>query len=119
MVGNYFRNSSVFLQYYSSEWEFPLLLLKSMENVSCHSKKSYYPIGTKSRIYVEAYVINLHEAYQLFPLYIPLQFQREDVYNKLPFVSPWQPITFSDLDKIHMESKALLNKHLCKRSKYP
>ena len=32
---------------------------------------------------------------------------------------PWQPIKFSDLDKIHMNLRGLLKKHFCtKKSKY-
>ena len=29
---------------------------------------------------------------------------------------PWQPIKFSDLDKIHMNRRGLLKKHLCKKN---
>ena len=29
---------------------------------------------------------------------------------------PWQPIKFSDLDKIHMNRKGLLKKHFCKKN---
>ena len=28
---------------------------------------------------------------------------------------PWQPIKFSDLDKIHMNRRGLLKKHFCKK----
>ena len=33
---------------------------------------------------------------------------------KLAFRLPWQPIKFSDLDKIHMVARELLKKHFCK-----
>ena len=29
---------------------------------------------------------------------------------------PWQPIEFSDLDKIHMNRRGLLKKHFCKKN---
>ena len=29
---------------------------------------------------------------------------------------PWQPINFSDLDKIHMNRRGLLKKHFCKKN---
>ena len=39
--------------------------------------------------------------------------------ENLPFMLPWQPFKFSDLDKIHMDRRRLLKKHLCrKNSKY-
>ena len=35
-------------------------------------------------------------------------------FENLAFRLPWQPIKFSDLDKIHMDGKGLLQKHFCK-----
>ena len=43
----------------------------------------------------------------------------EYVFEDLPFMLPWQPIKFRDLDKIHMNRRGLLKKHFCKKkSKY-
>ena len=39
----------------------------------------------------------------------------EDFFENLPFMLPWQPIKFSDLDKIHMNRRGLLKKHFCKK----
>ena len=47
--------------------------------------------------------------------FIPLEY----FFENLPFMLPWQPIKFSDLDKIHMNRRGLLKKHFCKKkSKY-
>ena len=35
-------------------------------------------------------------------------------FENLPFMLPWQPIKFSDLDKIHMNRRGLLRKHFYK-----
>ena len=35
--------------------------------------------------------------------------------EKLPFVPPWQPIKFSDLDKIYLKGRGMLNKYFCKK----
>ena len=42
----------------------------------------------------------------------------EYLFENLPFMLPWQPIKFSDLNKIHMNRRGLLKKHFCKKSKY-
>ena len=39
----------------------------------------------------------------------------EYFYKNLPFMLPWQPIKFSDLDKIHTSCRGLLKKHFCKK----
>ena len=40
-------------------------------------------------------------------------------FENLAFPLPWQPIKISDLDKIHMVGRGLLQKHFCKTfSKY-
>ena len=36
-------------------------------------------------------------------------------FENLPFMLPWQPIKFSDLDKIHMNRRGLLEKHFYKK----
>ena len=38
------------------------------------------------------------------------------VFENLPFMLAWQPIKFSDLDKIHMNRRGLLKKHFCKKN---
>ena len=39
----------------------------------------------------------------------------EYFFENIPFMVPWQPITFSDLDKIHMNRIGLLKKHFGKK----
>ena len=39
----------------------------------------------------------------------------EYFFENLPFMLPWQPIKFSDLDKIHMNRRGLLKKHFCRK----
>ena len=36
----------------------------------------------------------------------------EYFFKNLPFMLPWQPIKFSDLDKIHMNRRGLLKKKI-------
>ena len=36
--------------------------------------------------------------------------------ENFPFMLPWQPIKFSDLDKIHMNRRGLLKKHFCQKN---
>ena len=55
--------------------------------------------------------------------FIPLTASEEKIFEyffeNLPFMLPWQPIKFSDLNKIHMNRRGLLKKHFCKKkSKY-
>ena len=51
--------------------------------------------------------------------FIPLMASEEKIFEyiskNLPFMLPWQPIRFSDLDKIHMNRRGLLKKHFCKK----
>ena len=48
-----------------------------------------------------------------------LQFLRRRFLNiffeNLPFMSPCQPIKFTDLDKSRMKRRGILNKHFCKK----
>ena len=52
--------------------------------------------------------------------FIPLMISEEKIFEylfeNLPFMLPWQPIKFSDLDKIHMNRRGLLKKHFCKKN---
>ena len=52
--------------------------------------------------------------------FIPLTTSEEKIFEyffkHLPFMLPWQPIKFSDLDKIHMNRRGLLKKHFCKEN---
>ena len=52
--------------------------------------------------------------------FIPLMISEEKIFEylfeNLPFILPWQPIKFSDLDKIHMNRRGLLKKHFCKKN---
>ena len=59
--------------------------------------------------------MNMYAKFQLHP---PYGFWGEDfwiIFRKLPFILPWQPIKFSDLDKIHMNRRGLLKKHFCRK----
>ena len=40
----------------------------------------------------------------------------EYFFGTLPFMLPWQPTKFSDLDKIHLNRRGLLKKHFCKKN---
>ena len=94
---------------------------KSMGTISCHSNQSSYPTGIKKH--------NLCRG--LCPKHVcqvsassPIWFLRirflNIFYENRPFLPPRQPIKFTDLDKIHMKRRGLLNKHFCKKkSKYP
>ena len=46
--------------------------------------------------------------------FIPLTASEENIFEyffeNLPFMLPWQPVKFSDLDKIHMVRRGLLKK---------
>ena len=70
---------------------------KSMENISCHSNQSSYPTRIKNTNYVETNVLSMFAKFQLHPPY-GVKF-----FKKLPFMSPWQPIKLSNLDKIHIK----------------
>ena len=52
--------------------------------------------------------------------FIPLTTSEEKIldyfFENLPFMLPWQPIKFRDLDKIHMVGRELLKKHFCKKN---
>ena len=55
--------------------------------------------------------------------FIPLMASEKKSFNiffeNLAFQLPWQPIKISDLDKIHMAGRGLLQEHFCKTlSKY-
>ena len=89
----------------------------SMENLSCHSNESTQAMTIKNIIYVEANVMNMYAKFMLRP---PYGFWGEDFcifFENLPFMLPWQPIKFSDLDKIHMNRRGLLKKRFCKITK--
>ena len=51
--------------------------------------------------------------------FIPLTACEEKIveyfFKNLPFMLPWQPIKFSDLDNIHKNRRGLLKKHFCKK----
>ena len=49
--------------------------------------------------------------------FIPLMASEKKIFDfffNLAFRLPWEPIKISDLDKIHMVGKGLLQKHFCK-----
>ena len=80
-----------------------------METLSCHSNESTLAKTIKKYNYVEANVMNIYAKFQL------LRRRFLNIFFKnLAFRLPWQPIKISDLDKIHMVGKGLLQKHFCK-----
>ena len=89
---------------------------KSTGTLSCHTNESTWATTMKNIIYVEANVMNMYANFKFHPLH---SFRGEDFFNiffeNLPFILPWQPIKFSDLDKIHMNRRGLLKKHFCKK----
>ena len=52
--------------------------------------------------------------------FIPITASEEKIFEyffeNVPFMLPWQPIKFSNLDKIHMNRRGLLKKHFCKKN---
>ena len=83
-----------------------------MENLSFHSNESTWATTINTIIYVEANVMNSIQSFS----FIPLTASEEKIFfQNLPFVLPWQPVKFSDLDKIHMIRRGLLKKHFCKK----
>ena len=65
---------------------------KSMETLSCHSNEITWATIIKNIIYVETNLMNTYAKFQLHP---PYGFWEE---NFLPFMLPWQPIRFSDVN---------------------
>ena len=87
---------------------------KYMETLSCHSNENTLATTIKSIIYVEVNVMKIYAKFQLHP---PYSFWEEDFlffFKNLAFWLPWQPIKISDLDKIHLAGKGLLQKYFCK-----
>ena len=67
----------------------------------------------KNIIFEEASVMNIYAKFQLHP---PYGFWEEDFeyfFFKFSLSVPWQPIKTSDLDKIHMVGRGLIQKHFC------
>ena len=89
-----------------------------MGPISCHSNKSSYPTGIKKNIiYVEANVhIVIIPSYSFIHLTVSEKILFYLFAKKNPFLWPWQPIKFSDLDKSLMKCRELLNKHFCKKN---
>ena len=55
------------------------------------------------------------QSFSFIPLVASEKKSFEFFFSKnLVFRLPWQPIKISDLDKIHMAGKGLLQKHFCK-----
>ena len=93
----------------------PISHYKSMETLSCHSNQSAWASAIKNDIFVEANVMNMSTKFQL---HTPYDFWVEDFLifvRKFTLMLPWQPIKFSDLDKIHMNRRGLLKKRFCKK----
>ena len=89
-----------------------------MESLSCHSIETTWAMTIKNIIYVDANVMNMYACMQNFS-FIPLTDSEEKIFEyffkNLPFMLPWQPIKFSDFDKIHTNRRGLLKKHFSKK----
>ena len=92
----------------------------TVEYVDCHSNESSQTLTIKFINFMESNVISM---YAKFQLHLPYGFREEDFliffFENLRFISPRQPIKLSDLDKSRMKRGGLLNKHFCKKIKYP
>ena len=88
-----------------------------MEPISCHNNQSSYTTRTKNIIYVEANVLSMYAKFQLHPHYGLCEEDFLIFLKNLPFMSPRQPITLSDLGKRRMKRGGLLNKHICEKKK--
>ena len=60
--------------------------------------------------------MNMYAKIQLHPLTASEEKNFEYFFENLPFMLPWQPIKFSDLDKIHRNRRGILKKHFCKKN---
>ena len=60
--------------------------------------------------------MNMYAKFQLHLLRASEEKLFDYVFENYPFMLPRQPIKFSDLDKIHMNRRGLLNKHFCKKN---
>ena len=117
LVEDYSRNISVKLlsKYLLSNFHFSHY--KYMETLSCHSNESTWATTIKNIIYLEANIMNMN-IYAKFQLHPSLWLLRRRFLNiffeNLAFRLPWQPSIISDLDKIHMLGRGLIQKHYCK-----
>ena len=86
-----------------------------METSSCHSNEKYMGNDNKKHIFCSG---QCHEhvckASASYPLWLLRRRFLNIFFRKFAFQLPWQPIKISDLDKIHMVGRGLLQKHLCK-----
>ena len=57
------------------------------------------------------------QCFSFIPLTVSEEMIFEYFFENLPFMLPWQPVKFSNLDKIHMNRRGLLKKHFCKKKK--
>ena len=69
----------------------------------------------KNNIFVEAIVETILQSFSFIPQTASEELIFEYFFENSPFMLPWQPIKFSDLDKIHMNCKRLLKDHFCKK----
>ena len=81
-----------------------------MENLSCHSNQSTWATIIKNLIYVEANVMNIYAKFQLHPQLLRGRF----FFFFFRKFSLSVAMKISDLDKIHMVGRGLLQKHFCK-----
>ena len=85
-----------------------------METLSCQSNESTWATTIKTIIYVEANVMNIYAKFQLIPHMASERRCLNIFFENLAFRLPWQPIKISDLDKIHMVDRGLLQKRFYK-----
>ena len=76
-------------------------------------KSNINKICRKSNIN-KIYAMNISAKFQLHPLMASEEMIFENLFTKLAFWLPWQPIKFRNLDKIHMVGRGLLKEQFCK-----
>ena len=70
-------------------------------------------------IYVEASIINIYAKFQLHPLMASEKKIFNIYFENLAFWLPWPLVKISNLDKIHMVGRGVLQERFCKPlSKY-
>ena len=73
--------------------------------------KTTWAAVTKNKFDEVDNVMNMYAKYQL---QTPMDFEIF-FFENLPIMSPWQPIKFSELNKIHTNHGRLLKKQFCRK----
>ena len=85
-----------------------------METLSCHSNQSAWATAKKKTIFLQRLLLEtILQRFSFIPHTASEELIFEYFSKNLPLMLPWQPIKFSDLDKIHMNHRGLLKKDFC------